>query len=136
MAISDEFKLKIFLRGMPPNSPSMGCLWQLRWRKLVSYQMSKQGLMAWTPQISFLRPWLSLGHILISHIVVADLFMYSLPSMVLLYLATPFLHHRCFCMRSHHFCKVDNNCFKQQINTSSWEIPGKVPNILQLNCLH
>ena len=39
-------------------------------------------------------------------------------------------------MRYHHFCKVNNNCYKKQINTSCWETPGKVPNTLQLNCLH
>ena len=55
--------------------------------------------------------------------------------MILLYLATSFLQQRCFCMRYHHFCKVNDNCYKQQINTSSWEIPGKVPNTLQLYCL-
>ena len=33
---------------------------------------------------------LSLGHIVISYLVVADLFMYSLPGMILLYLAVPF----------------------------------------------
>ena len=36
---------------------------------------------------SMLRP---LGHILISDLVVANLFMYSLPGMILLYLATLF----------------------------------------------
>ena len=34
----------------------------------------------------------SLGCILISHLVVADLFMHSLPVMILLYLAESFLH--------------------------------------------
>ena len=48
---------------------------------------------------------LSLDHILISDLVVANLLMYSLPSMILLYLAAPFLHQRCFWMRYHHFCK-------------------------------
>ena len=33
---------------------------------------------------------LSLGHILISDLVVADLFMHSLPGMILLYLAASF----------------------------------------------
>ena len=41
---------------------------------------------------------LSLGRILISNLVVANLLMYSLPGMILLYLAAPFLHRRCFCM--------------------------------------
>ena len=43
---------------------------------------------------------LSLGSILISDLVVANLLMYSLPGMILLYLAAPFLHQRCFSMRS------------------------------------
>ena len=41
---------------------------------------------------------LSLGHILISNLVVANLLMYSLPGMILLYLAASFLHRRCFCI--------------------------------------
>ena len=32
--------------------------------------------------------------------------------------------------------KVNNNYYKQQINTSRWEIPGKVPNTLQLNIVY
>ena len=39
-----------------------------------------------------------------------------------------FLHRRRFCMRYHHFCKVNNNCYKQQINTSSWEYPTENSN--------
>ena len=39
---------------------------------------------------------IGLGLILISDLVVANLLMYSLPGMILLYLAAPFLHHRCF----------------------------------------
>ena len=35
---------------------------------------------------------LRLGRILISHLVDADLFMHLLSSLILLYLATPFLH--------------------------------------------
>ena len=42
---------------------------------------------------------LSLGRILISNLVVANLLMYSLPGMILLYLAAPFLHQRCCCMK-------------------------------------
>ena len=34
---------------------------------------------------------LSLGHILISDLAIANLFMYSLPGMILFYLTTPFL---------------------------------------------
>ena len=74
---------------------------------------------------------LNLGRILISDLVVTNLFMYSLSGVILLLfikLATwlhPLLHQRCFCMRYHHFCKVNNNCSKQQINTSSWE--GECP---------
>ena len=39
---------------------------------------------------------LGLGRIPISDLVVANLLMYSLPGMILLYLAAPFLHQRCF----------------------------------------
>ena len=39
---------------------------------------------------------LGLGRILISDLVVTNLLMYSLPGMILLYLAVPFLHQRCF----------------------------------------
>ena len=42
---------------------------------------------------------LSLGHILISYLVAANLFMHSLPGMILFHLAMPFLHWRCCCMR-------------------------------------
>ena len=42
---------------------------------------------------------LSLGHILISDLVVTNLFMHSLPSMILVYLAAPF-YIKCSCMRS------------------------------------
>ena len=42
---------------------------------------------------------ISLGCTLISDLVVANLFMHSLLGMILLYLAPPFLHWRCFCMR-------------------------------------
>ena len=63
--------------------------------------------------------------ILISDLVVANLFMHSIefPSMILLYLAVSFVNQRCFCMRYHHFCKVNNNSYKEQINASSWEHP-------------
>ena len=39
---------------------------------------------------------LGLGRILISDLVVANLLMYSLPGMILLYLAAPFLHKGVF----------------------------------------
>ena len=39
---------------------------------------------------------LSLGRILISNLVVANLLMYSLPGMILLYLATPFFIPKVF----------------------------------------
>ena len=42
---------------------------------------------------------LGLGCILISDLVVANLLMYSLPGMILLYLAALFLYQRCFWMR-------------------------------------
>ena len=50
---------------------------------------------------------LSLGRILISDLVVANLLMYSLPGMILLYLAMPFLHQRCFWMRSCMLMQID-----------------------------
>ena len=39
---------------------------------------------------------LSFSHTLISDLVVINLFMHLLPGMILLYLAAPFLHWRCF----------------------------------------
>ena len=42
---------------------------------------------------------LSLGHSLISDLVVANLFVHSLPGVILHYLAVLFAHQRCFCMR-------------------------------------
>ena len=60
---------------------------------------------------------LSLGRILISNLVVTNLPMYSLPGMILLYLATPFLHWRWFWMR-YHFCKDDYSIVTQIQNTN------------------
>ena len=40
--------------------------------------------------VVFVFSMLSLGRILISHLLVANLLMYSLPGMIILYLATPF----------------------------------------------
>ena len=63
---------------------------------------------------------LSLGCILISDLVVANLFMHSLPSMIRLYLAAYFLRRRCFCVRYHHFCKDENSIvtlIKHKINS-------------------
>ena len=48
---------------------------------------------------SYLVSVLSLDRILISDIIVADLFMHSFSDIILLYLATPFLHCRRFWMR-------------------------------------
>ena len=62
---------------------------------------------------------LSLGRIPISDLVVTNLLVYSLPGMILLYLAILFLHRRCFCMRYHHFCKDENSIvteIKHKIN--------------------
>ena len=56
---------------------------------------------------------LSLGRILILNLVVANLLMYSLPGMILLYLAMPFIHRRCFWMRYHHFCKDEYSIVTQ-----------------------
>ena len=60
---------------------------------------------------------LDLGCILISDLVVATLLMYSLPGMILLYLAMPFLHQRCFWMRYHHFCKDEYSIVTQIMNS-------------------
>ena len=51
--------------------------------------------------VVFVFSMLSLGRILISNLVVANLLMYSFPGMILLYLAVPFLHQKCFWMRLH-----------------------------------
>ena len=70
---------------------------------------------------------LSLCCILISHLV-ANLFMHSLPGTYdSTLLGHTFFSRACFCLRYHHFCKINNNCY--------WEISGKVPSILQFNCL-
>ena len=55
--------------------------------------------------VVFVLSMLGLGHILISDLVVANLLMYSLPVMILLYLAVPFFTPKVFWMRYHHFCK-------------------------------
>ena len=47
---------------------------------------------------------LSLGCILISDLLVANLLMYSLPGMIILYLAVPVFTLKVFWMRYHHFC--------------------------------
>ena len=57
---------------------------------------------------------LSLGRILISDLVVTNLLMCSPPGMILLYLATPFLHQRYFWMRYIH---TDLACMPQAHNT-------------------
>ena len=41
---------------------------------------------------SYVFSMLSFGHILISNLVVVNLFMHTLPGVTLLYLAMPFLH--------------------------------------------
>ena len=77
-------------------------------RKLVKIGGSSEPvelLPGYGPSISVFSI-LSLGCILISDLVVTNLFMYSLPGIILLYLATPFLHQWYFCMRYHYFCKV------------------------------
>ena len=63
---------------------------------------------------------LSLGRILISGLVVANLLMYSLSGMILLYLAAPFLHRRCFWMRYHHFCKDEYSIVTQIKNNNEF----------------
>ena len=76
-----------------------GYVWkQISWSNLTlqtiaSYNMSS---------VVLVFSMLSLGRILISNLVVANLLMYTVPGMILLYLATLFLHWRYFWMR---FCK-------------------------------
>ena len=55
--------------------------------------------------VVFVLSMLGLGRILISDLVVANLLMYSLPVMILLYLAAPFFTPKVYWMRYHHFCK-------------------------------
>ena len=52
---------------------------------------------------------LSLGHILILDFFVTNLFMHSLSTL----LDHTLLQQRCFYVRYHHFCKVNNNGCKQ-----------------------
>ena len=82
---------------------------------------------------------LSLGCILILDLV-TSLFMHSLPEIILLYLAAPFLHQRCFCMRYHHlFCKVhallqiNNYWLTYSYPGRSWSIDTSVS---ALSCTH
>ena len=49
--------------------------------------------------VVFVFSIIGFGRILISDLVVANLLMYSLPGMILLYLAMPFLYQRCFWVR-------------------------------------
>ena len=56
---------------------------------------------------------LSFGHIMISDLVVDNLFMHSLQGMILLYLTTSFFMLKCFCMRYHQFCKDENSIVTQ-----------------------
>ena len=63
---------------------------------------------------------LGLGRILISDLVVANLLMYSLPGMILLYLAAPFLHQRCFGWDSlkPKYCPSRSGCFSRIAHTT------------------
>ena len=55
--------------------------------------------------VVFALSMLGLGRILISDLVVTNLLMYSLPVMILPYLAASFFTPKVFWMRYHHFCK-------------------------------
>ena len=71
---------------------------------------------------------LNLGHILISDLVIANLFMHSLPGMILLYFATPFYTKRCFCMR---YCIISfgfmhMHCYRSRIIDSHTATPAEV----------
>ena len=56
---------------------------------------------------------LSLGRILISNLVVANLLVYSLPGIILPLLGCTFFTVKVFCMRYHHFCKDENSTVTQ-----------------------
>ena len=68
----------------------------------------------------------SLGRILVSDLVITDLFMHSPHAFTSRYdstlLGCTYLHQRCFCM---YFCKVNNNCYKQQIKTHGSKSRGQ-----------
>ena len=65
---------------------------------------------------------LSLGRILLSDLVVTNLLVYSLPGMILLYLAVPFLHWKCFCMRLLYSIAQNSGKENWQIYSSiSWQ---------------
>ena len=51
------------------------------------------------------------GSILISHLLVDNLFVHSLPDMILLYMAT-LLHQRCFCMRFYYSYIHLGHCYQ------------------------
>ena len=53
---------------------------------------------------------LSLGRILISDLVVANLLMYSLPDMILLYLTTPFFTPKVFLDEIHNYVQKITEC--------------------------
>ena len=65
---------------------------------------------------------LSLGRILILDLVIADLFIHSLPGMILLYVAMhAYLDRRHFCMRYHHFHKVNNTIMLQDPHSQGFK---------------
>ena len=64
---------------------------------------------------------LSLGHILISDLVVTNLLVYSLPGMILLYLAALFLHQRCFSMR-YSYTVITKEIYRCCIAHLEWRI--------------
>ena len=71
---------------------------QLAKCKLVQLNLLKHNVCSVLFMYSVAICILSFGSILISDLV-ADLFMHSLSGMILLYLAAPFLHRRCFSVR-------------------------------------
>ena len=67
------------------------------WKQISWSNLTLQAIASYNvSSVVLVFSMLSLGHILILNLLVANLLMYSLPGMILLYLAVPFLHQRCF----------------------------------------
>ena len=64
---------------------------------------------------------LGLGRILISDLVVANLLMYSLPVMILHYLAEPFLHQRCFWMTLLYTCDIIATVYRETLTKGKFD---------------
>ena len=79
------------------------------WKQIIWSNLTLQTIASYNvSNVVLVFSMLSLGRILISNLVVANLLMYSLSGMILLYLATAFLHWMCFWMR----LLLQNNSFQ------------------------